>query len=104
MALIRTIVSLLALVALMASTCAPALAVPLAAMHVPPVREALAVPVIAAEPCPASHGATRCEPAALPATAVVPVGGLALARIVAPPPETLGHGTWPEVEPHPPRT
>ena len=96
MTLLRTIVSVLSLVALVASICVPASA---SAAR----GDVVVAASVAAEPCPASHGTARCELKALPTDALVSTTASTGTHPVIAAAATTGRGTWPEVEPDPPR-
>ena len=101
MSWLRPIVSVLALVALVAAMCVPATSAP-ATLASGGEWVAMATGAVA-EPCPATHGTGRCELKALPAAAARPFP--AILATAAPPPAVIGarRGLWPEVEPDPPR-
>lgn len=85
------------LVAFVASTCMPA------ASATPVVEQAGTAATVATEPCPATHLVKRCDVKALPTGTVQPeAGGSSL--VMAPGTSRSGHhGVWPDVEPDPPR-
>ena len=97
MAWFRTLMSIVALAALVASACMP---VAYAGRTGEPT---VSVVTASAEPCAATHGVKRCDLKALPIQAVQPVGTDEPSGSPSAHAATSRHGVWPEVEPHPPR-
>ena len=98
MAWLRTIVTVVSLVALLGVVYAPVSLAML--MRGDP---AIATSSATAEPCAGSHGLRRCDVKALPVAAAVPEAAIASGRAAMPLAGVGPHGMWPEVEPDPPR-
>lgn len=96
MSWVRSLLSVVWLVAFVASTCMPA-------ASATTVVEPGTVVMVAAEPCPATHLVKRCDVKALPTGIVQPEAGGSF-LVMAPGTSRSGrHGVWPDVEPDPPR-
>ena len=98
MAVFRSLLSVLSLIALVGALCAPATAAHATAGTPEAVRAA------ATEPCPATSGQVRCEIKALPVVTSGSSLQLAMREASAWPHGPATRGLWPDVDPDPPRT